>query len=130
LSPDTSPIRVDPQTLKPHPRYRKIYGEDEDISQLVESIRTSGWWRPLLVTPKRTIVSGHRRWRAALELGLDWVPVEVRAFPHRMAELETLLVENSSRFKTREQKVREANSWKEIEADKAKRRQTAGVQID
>jgi hypothetical protein len=65
LSPDTSPIRVDPQTLKPHPRYRKIYGSDEDISQLVESIRASGWLRPLLITPKRTIVSGHRRWRLA-----------------------------------------------------------------
>jgi hypothetical protein len=47
-----------------------------------------------------------------------------------MAELETLLVENSSRPKTWEQKVREANSWKEIEADKAKRRQTAGVHLD
>jgi ParB family chromosome partitioning protein len=51
------------------------------------------------------------------------VPVIVREFNDALAELKALLLENASRQKTIEQKVREAALWKEIEQALAKSRQ-------
>ncbi len=113
-----------PTQLRPHPRNSAIYG-DEDIIELVELIRQSGWIKPLVVTPADTIISGHRRWKAALSLELESVPVEVRKFPDELTELEALLLENASRFKTTEQKVREAQAWRELEETRAKLRKVA-----
>ncbi|MGH2412937.1 MAG: ParB/RepB/Spo0J family partition protein, partial [Microcystaceae cyanobacterium] len=97
---------VNPRQLKPHPRNALIYGKDEDVSDLVELIERSQWVKPLIVTQAGTIISGHRRWQASLSIGLESVPVEVRAFSDEIAELEALLLENASRLKTTEQKVR------------------------
>lgn len=108
--------------LYPHPRNSSIYG-DEDVSELVELIRQSGWVKPLVVTSKHTIISGNRRWKAVRLLGGESIPVEYREFLDATAELEALLLENAIRFKTTEQKVREAMVWKEVEATKAKNRQ-------
>ena len=119
---------VDPNILVPHPHNPLLYGENEDISDLVELIGQSGWVKPLLVTPQNRIISGHRRSRAALQLGLKSVPVEVREFADELAELEALLLENAARLKTTEQKVREALAWKDIETQKAKKRMSEGGQ--
>lgn len=116
-------IQVDPAQLKSHPRNSCIYGSDEDVTELVEMIRASGWVKPLVITPLFVIISGHRRWKAALELGLEGICVEVREFLDETAELEALLLENASRLKTIEQKVREAQAWKDVETIKARRRQ-------
>ncbi|HNC44922.1 MAG TPA: MT-A70 family methyltransferase [Acidobacteriota bacterium] len=120
-SPDA---RLDPRSLKPHPRNITIYGE-ETLDDLIEQIQTSGWIKPIVVTRKHQIISGHRRWKAALALNLPTVPIEYRDFPDETAELEALLLENATRSKTIEQKVREAEVWKEIEQAKARTRQTA-----
>ena len=114
--------------LKPHPRNSSIYGS-EDVSELVELIRSSQWVRPLVVTPNHIIISGHRRWKAVCLLGWATVPVEYRSFADELAELEALLLENASRFKTTEQKVREAEAWKEVERIKAKDRQGTRTDI-
>ena len=111
--------QVDPCLLVPHPCNASIYGEDEDVSQLVESVNASGWIKPLVVTPNYIIISGHRRLKAALELGWEMVPVEIRDFENAAAELEALLLENESRHKTTEQKTREAKAWKDIESQLA-----------
>lgn len=76
---------IDPKELKPHPRNSCIYGSDEDVTELVELIAQSGWVKPLVITPSRTIISGHRRWKAALQLELESVPVEVRELPNELA---------------------------------------------
>jgi len=110
--------------LKPHPRNEAIYGT-EDFVDLVEHIRESKWIKPLVCTSDGTIISGHRRWLAAKELGLESLFVEVREFPDETAELEAILLENASREKTTEQKVREAEAWREIEVARAKLRKTA-----
>jgi ParB-like chromosome segregation protein Spo0J len=115
---------VSPQLLRPHPRNTKIYG-DEDVESLKQRILASNWIKPLVVTPNNVIISGHRRWRAASELGLRSVPIEQRAFANEMEELEALLLENESREKTPEQRVHEGKAWKEIEETRAKLRQTA-----
>ncbi len=115
--------QFDPRTLKPHQKNSAIYGEDEDATELIELIRMSGWVKPLVVTRTGTIISGHQRCKAVLELGWESIQVEVREFPDELAELEALLLENASRSKTTEQKVREGEAWKEIEAHKARIRQ-------
>ncbi len=116
-------IQIAPLDLNPHPRNSSVYGDVEDISELVELIRTSRWIKPLVITSRNIIISGHRRWRAVLELGLDTVPVEVREFTSEIAELEALLLENASRIKSTEQKAREGEAWSEIEKYRAKQRQ-------
>ncbi|MEW5857042.1 MAG: DNA (cytosine-5-)-methyltransferase [Cyanobacteriota bacterium] len=115
--------QLDPRLLKPHPRNASLYGEDEGVSDLVELIGNSNWLNPLIITPDFTIISGHRRWKAALELGWLSIPVIVREFKDARAELEALLLENAYREKTIEQKVREGALWKEIEQESAKSRQ-------
>jgi len=122
---NSSPIlnQANPKVLNPHPWNFAIYGKDEDVSELISLISASRWVKPLVITPENRIISGHQRWKAVLALGWKSVPVEVREFPDELAELEALLLENASRFKTTEQKVREALAWKEVEAHKARTRQ-------
>ncbi len=117
--------QIEIRLLVPHPSNASIYGEDEDVSSLVESIQRAGWIKPLVVTPNYIIISGHRRRQAALVLGLETVPVEVREFSSSATELEALLLENQSRHKTIEQKVREANVWKDVESELAHKRKLA-----
>lgn len=99
------------------------------MTELIDLIRKSGWVKPLVVTPTGTIISGHQRCKAVLALGWESILVEVREFPDELAELEALLLENASRFKNTEQKVREGEAWKEIEAFKAKLRQKASLKV-
>lgn len=113
--------------LMPHPQNSVIYG-DEDVTELIELIRQSGWVKPIICNQSYTIISGHRRWKAALRLELESVLVEVREFPDKLAELEALLLENASRFKTTEQKVREGLAWAEVEKEKARERQRTAAQ--
>lgn len=114
--------QVGTHLLHPHPYNQKIYG-NEDVEELAERIKTSGWIKPLVVTQDNCIISGHRRWQTAISLGYSLVPAERRTFASETEELEALLLENQFRDKTPEQKVREAGYWKEIETKKAQQRQ-------
>jgi ParB-like chromosome segregation protein Spo0J len=114
---------VDPTTLRPHPLNFSIYGDAEDVSNLVELIRASEWVRPLVINQHNNIISGHQRCIAVQILGWKTVPVEIRDFVSEEAELEALLLENANREKTPEQKVREAEAWERVERAKAKQRQ-------
>jgi len=108
--------------LQAHPRNSSIYG-DEDVTHLVELISHSGWVKPLVCTSHNVIISGHRRWKTAQILGWETIPVEYRDFFNKTAELEALLLENATRTKSAEQKVREGFAWSDIETEKAKERQ-------
>jgi ParB family chromosome partitioning protein len=109
--------------LTPHPRNASIYGTDEDVSDLVELIAESNWVEPLVITPNYVIVSGHRRWKACQILRKENIPVVIREFSDDIAILKTLLLENASRHKTIEQRIREGIAWESIERDKARQRQ-------
>jgi ParB-like chromosome segregation protein Spo0J len=117
---------VSPQSLHPHARNSKIYG-DEDVEGLKQRILSSKWIKPLVVTQHNTIISGHRRWRAARELGLLSVPVERITFANEIEELMALLLENESRDKTVSQRVREADVWREIETANAEQRKVVAM---
>ena len=88
-------------------------------------MQESGWIKPIVVSQQARIISGHRRWKVALELRWSEVPIVVREFSDEVAELEALLLENATRDKTAEQKVREGRVWESIERERAKLRQIA-----
>ncbi len=95
--PRTLPIgRLRPNRLQP----RASFGE-EDLAELVGSIRVQGVLQPLLVTPAADgnflIVAGERRWRAAQRAGLAEVPVVVREVADERELLVLALVENLQR---------------------------------
>lgn len=72
-------MNISPNALKAHPRNEEFFSnaEGEDYQRLKESIQELGVLTPLRVSSDMTIVSGHQRWRAAKELGLESVPVEI-----------------------------------------------------
>jgi ParB family chromosome partitioning protein len=72
---------------------------DEDVAELVDSIREHGVLQPVLVRPASgayELVAGERRWRAARAAGLRTVPAVVRTLDDRSA-LEAAIVENVQR---------------------------------
>lgn len=114
---------MDVSNLKPHPLNQEIYGDTEIDSVFLESIKTHGILEPLVVKPDGTVISGHRRWKAAIALGLAEVPCRIIEYASQLAEQEAIIEYNRQRVKTFEQKMREADKLREIEEKKAKERQ-------
>ena len=83
---------VVPSPLQPRKRFH-----EENLTELVDSIREHGVIQPLivrLVNGKYELIAGERRWRASTQLKLPQVPVIVRDASDRdvleMALIETL----------------------------------------
>ena len=108
--------------LVPHPKNEEIYGDNEDVSDLIERIRKSGKVHTLTVTSKGVILAGHRRRKACMELGWKEVNVEIRDFDTSEEEIEFIIDDNSTREKTKEQKSREAKELKKAETVLAEKR--------
>jgi len=99
--------------LKPHPKNEEIYGE-EDVSDLIAQIEACGEIiDPLKIKEDGTIISGHRRWKAAKELGLTEVPCQIVSYESPEEELVALVMFNHKRTKTNEQKAREGMTLEE-----------------
>jgi len=88
---------IRPSALQPRRRF-----VEAELDALAQSIREKGVLQPLLVRPAGEgdidfeLVAGERRWRAAQRVGLNEVPVIVRALGDSEA-LEIALVENLQR---------------------------------
>lgn len=67
---------LDPRELKAYGRNARTH-EPEQVAQIVKSIERLGFANPVLVDEKNEIIAGHGRTLAALELGLESVPVVV-----------------------------------------------------
>jgi ParB family transcriptional regulator, chromosome partitioning protein len=83
-----------PSTLQPRKEFAK-----EQLSELMESIRSVGIMQPLIVRArngKLELIAGERRWRASGELGLKEIPVIVREASDKEV-LEMALIENLQR---------------------------------
>lgn len=70
---------IDTKKIKQSPyQTRKGFG---DMAGLIESVRTYGVLNPVTVRPLvkggHELIAGERRWRAALELGLDTIPATI-----------------------------------------------------
>ena len=81
------------------PNQPRRHFDEVALAELAESVRQHGVVQPIVVTPKAggyEIVAGERRWRAAVQAGLDKIPALVRTLTdqHR---LELSLIENLQR---------------------------------
>ncbi|OQW91222.1 MAG: hypothetical protein BWK78_05205 [Thiotrichaceae bacterium IS1] len=97
--------------LIPHPLGLQIYGEPRntaDFEQLVESIRVHGILEPLVVTTDLVILSGHRRAMAAIEAGVENIPVRKVKNLSETDQLELITTLNHHRKRLPSDMVREA----------------------
>lgn len=62
------------EDLQPYEKNARTHSE-EQIAQIVESMKRFGWTQPILADEKNLIVAGHGRLEAAKLLGLKSVPV-------------------------------------------------------
>jgi len=113
--------------LKPHPKNEEIYESPtgEAWSAFLASVKSSGVLEPIVITDDWRIVSGHRRYLAAKELGLVHVPCTVRQFTDEDDILHSLVEYNRYRVKTVRETMREATVIQEVEEHRAKARQVA-----
>jgi phage N-6-adenine-methyltransferase len=113
-----------PAELSPHPKNREIYGDTDDVDDLdatfKESVAEKGVLEPLVITNGKEIISGHRRWLAARDAGLDEVPVRYSEFDDELAEREALIEFNRQREKTPGQIVNEFEEMLEIEKQRGR----------
>lgn len=100
--------------IKPSPENDDIYGttnSDEHIDALIASIDKRGLEEPLIVTSDDYIMSGHRRYFACTELGLDKIPVRRKEIERlkNLNEWPRILAEfNTQRVKSLGSMLREA----------------------
>lgn len=112
-------------TLRPHPRNNDIYGDprdSQDFHNFVQDCRENGI-HPLIVADDGTIVGGHRRYYAALELEMTELPVAVYRYPSPVDMLAALVADNNARVKGNWQIANEAAILTEVEQERAKQRQ-------
>lgn len=86
--------------VHPNPHQPRKQFDQETLDELAESIKTQGILQPLLVEKisedDYAIIAGERRYRAALSVGLEKVPVIVKKFTD-LQRLEVSLIENIQR---------------------------------
>ncbi len=63
--------------IKPHPKNPKKHST-EQVKNLAQIIQRNGWTSPIIVEANGVIIAGHGRRLAAIELGLQKVPVICR----------------------------------------------------
>lgn len=86
-------IYVRPSEIEPY--YRNPRKNEQAILKVAESIQAYGFNQPIVVDKQNTIIVGHTRWKAALKLELDIVPVlqvdldEAKAKAYRIADNRT-----------------------------------------
>ena len=114
--------------LKPHPRNTEIYGEDQHIKDLAESIQKHGLQKALVITQNFVIVSGHSRYQALKMIGATKAKCEIVHFDDDTDILERLLIENEYRQKTNLQIIKEVELRLEIEQERAKQKQVEAGQ--
>jgi len=95
-------VRLPIDRIRPNPAQpRRTFREDE-LAELVESLRAHGVIQPILVRPDpaetgfHQLVAGERRWRAAQRAGVHELPAIVRELDDRQM-LEMAIIENVQR---------------------------------
>lgn len=117
--------KANPDSLKNHLMNIEIYG-DKPNDEILESISKVGIQAPIIITSNNVIISGHTRNQCARKLGLKEVPVIVRGDLVDELDIREAIIEaNRQREKTNEIKAREFKHLKQIEEERAKKRQKA-----
>jgi ParB family chromosome partitioning protein len=87
------------EEIKPNPHQPRKAFVEEQLQELVDSIREKGILQPLVVRRKSDgfeIIAGERRWRAAQKAGLKEVPILIKDVAESEM-LELSLIENIQR---------------------------------
>ena len=89
------------QNIEPNPRQPRSRMDPSELDSLTESIREHGILQPVIVMPGSqpnayVLIAGERRWRAAMQAGLEAVPALVRQASEQ-SQLEMALIENVQR---------------------------------
>lgn len=94
--------QISVKEIKPYednPRYN-----DEAVQYVKESIKQFGFKVPLVISEDGIIVTGHTRYKASLELGLETIPCIIA---------DDLTEEQISAFRIADNKVGEISEWDE-----------------
>jgi ParB family chromosome partitioning protein len=86
----------------PNPRQPRVSFNDDSFQELAASVREHGILQPLIVTydglaDQYTLIAGERRLRAAIQAGLNFVPVTIRPQATDQERLVLALIENLQR---------------------------------
>lgn len=85
--------------VKPNPEQPRKKFREQELNDLISSIRVHGVLQPIIVTQAAvgyTLVAGERRLRAARRVGLKQIPAIIRSI-NDQARLEVALIENLQR---------------------------------
>lgn len=102
------------EEVQPNPFQPRKTFSDEQLQELVDSIREKGILQPLLVRRKSDgyeLIAGERRWRAAQRAGLREIPILVRDVSDAEM-LELSLIENIQRENLNP--IEEAEAYKRL----------------
>ncbi len=101
-------FEVDIDKIKANPF--NFYDENYDLENLCESIKQFGLIEPIQITKDYVLVSGHRRYKACKQIGMNKV---VAKFISGENDIEMKIVEaNRQRKKTQEEEEREVYALK------------------
>jgi hypothetical protein len=112
--------------LSIHPLNTRIYGDTAPDAALLESVKANGIFNPIIVNRDKQILSGTRRWLAAISAGFDKVPVLVLLERNKLLHELFLIESNRTREKTAGQIARETAELFRIEKELAAEREKAG----
>ncbi len=92
---------LDPACLKEHARNTEFFDDitADDYARFKDSINNEGILTPLVVAPDMTVISGHQRLHAAIDLGLKTVPVIINeSLSDEDSKLRALIAANFGRL--------------------------------
>lgn len=110
---------LDPKGLIPHPDNNNLHSKSQ-IKDMITVLKTNGWRDAVVVSEKtQKIVSGHCRVLAAIEMGMEKIPVQMQYFENRIEEVRHLTAHNEigRQSKFDKLKFRETKSTLEGELD-------------
>lgn len=91
---------IDPRRLERSPDNPRLIFRQDELEQLEQSIKENGILVPLTIYKDRNkyiLLDGERRWRCALKLGLESVPVIVQPKPDRMRRIMIMFATHKAR---------------------------------
>src|SRR5439155_10016510 len=88
--PTSTLEELNPDKIDANPDNPRLIFREDELNQLLESIREVGIQVPLAVYRKRQrfiLIDGERRWRCARKLNLATVPAIVQPQPTRLEDI-------------------------------------------
>lgn len=80
--PGLALVEVNPNDITPNPQQPRKVFDEQDLAELVHSVREFGVLQPIVVRPKKgggyELIMGERRLRAAVTAGLPTIPAVVK----------------------------------------------------